>query len=260
MTTAPTKRKYSAPALDKGFDILELLAETKVPMSLVQIASELSRSKSELYRMLAALEERGYLARNEGSDDYYITNKLFDLGMKVPPVGTLVEAAFPMLHALSDNILQACHIAVPNQERIVVIASVESPAIVNLAVRVGHHIPIHESSSGHVLLSWMRDKQQKIVLDSLVDKKYSEFDRDVLLAKVNKVRARGYEEMKSTIVPGLTDISYPIFMKNTGYAIAALTVPYMKNQDTDMSIAQVRKHIAASAEKISAITATYSGF
>ncbi|MFB1033975.1 MAG: helix-turn-helix domain-containing protein, partial [Sinobacterium sp.] len=43
-----TPRVYSAPALEKGFEILELLAEKKAPMALAQISLELNRSKSEL--------------------------------------------------------------------------------------------------------------------------------------------------------------------------------------------------------------------
>ena len=159
------KRSYSAPALEKGFEILELLAEVQEPMSLAQISITLERSKSEIYRMIAALEQRGYLSRNEGGDLFRITNKLFDLGMKVPPVGTLVEAAFPIMHKLSADIMQSCHIAVANQNHIVVIARVQSPSIVGLSVRVGHHIDLYKTGSGRVLLSYMPKKVKEDILD-----------------------------------------------------------------------------------------------
>ena len=47
MTTAKP-RTYTAPALEKGLEILELLADVKEPLTLVQIAAKLNRSKSEL--------------------------------------------------------------------------------------------------------------------------------------------------------------------------------------------------------------------
>jgi DNA-binding IclR family transcriptional regulator len=108
--------------------------------------------------MIAALEERGYIARLEGGDTFHITNKLFDLGMKVPPVGTLIEAAFPVMHNLSAKIMQSCHIAVANQQHMVVIAVVQSPAMVSVSVRVGHHLDLYKTGSGRVLLSYMPDK------------------------------------------------------------------------------------------------------
>ena len=72
---------YSAPALEKGLDILELLAKKRVPMTMPQISAELDRSKSEIYRMVAVLEDRGYLTRDESSEQFSITTRLFDLGM-----------------------------------------------------------------------------------------------------------------------------------------------------------------------------------
>ena len=55
--------KYAAPALEKGLDILELISEAPAPMSLAQIGQRLGRTSGEIFRMLAALERRGYLAR-----------------------------------------------------------------------------------------------------------------------------------------------------------------------------------------------------
>ena len=54
---------YSAPALEKGLDILEELAQVKEGQSLLQLASTLWRSPSEIYRMQEVLVDRGYLKR-----------------------------------------------------------------------------------------------------------------------------------------------------------------------------------------------------
>ena len=62
------KGSYAAPALEKGLDILELLAEVGEPLSTREIAERLARSKSEIFRMVFVLQQRGYLAREAGTD------------------------------------------------------------------------------------------------------------------------------------------------------------------------------------------------
>jgi len=61
------KGSYAAPALEKGLDILELLAEVGEPLSTREIAERLARSKSEIFRMVFVLQQRGYLAREAGT-------------------------------------------------------------------------------------------------------------------------------------------------------------------------------------------------
>ena len=73
--------KYRAPALEKGLDVLELLAAAKSPMTLSQISSRLDRSVSELFRMVQVLESRGYVATSLRGEVFELTNKLFSLGI-----------------------------------------------------------------------------------------------------------------------------------------------------------------------------------
>ena len=66
MTIAEDLDKYRAPALDKGLDIIELLASTDDTLSQAEIAKSLDRSPNEIYRMLDRLVRRAYVRRTEG--------------------------------------------------------------------------------------------------------------------------------------------------------------------------------------------------
>ena len=55
--------RYTAPALEKGLDVLELLASVSEALTHSEIARRLGRSVSEVFRMLVCLEERGYISR-----------------------------------------------------------------------------------------------------------------------------------------------------------------------------------------------------
>lgn len=59
--------QYTAPALEKGLDILELLAGEAEGLSQGTIAQRLGRSTAELFRMISVLERRGYLSRHADS-------------------------------------------------------------------------------------------------------------------------------------------------------------------------------------------------
>lgn len=256
-TKTKNPRTYTAPALEKGLEILELLASEQSPMTLAQISARLQRSKSELYRMLAVLEKKNYLARGEDTDFFSITNKLFNLGMSVPPVGTLVESAFPVMHALADATQQPCHLAVASDYRMVVIARVESPSKLGLSVKVGHTLHLFESCSGKVLLTWMPPAQRQAAY-KYFSKHCKNFTRPPSETELKAIRQRRYLRMASTVAPGIEDMSSPVFAANER-VIAALTIPYLKYRSSQMGPNAVIKPLIEAAGKLSTLASAYGG-
>lgn len=252
-------RAYTAPALEKGLEILELLAKERRPMTLAQISAHLGRSKSELYRMLAVLESKQYLVREEGSDFFRITNKLFDLGMSVPPIGTMVEAAFPVMHKLAEATQQPCHLAVASDFRIVVIARVESPSNLGLSVRVGHSLYLCESCSGHVLLAWMSKVQRKAAY-KYFEKNCHHYSGSPTDTELDAIRRRRFLRMKSTVAQGVEDLSCPVFIGNNNHIIACLTIPYLKGRNAVVTPASALQNLISAARELSALAASYGGF
>jgi len=129
--------KYRAPALEKGLDVLELLATAKSPMTLSQISARLDRSVSELFRMVQVLEARGYVGMSASGEGFELTNKLFSLGISRGPSQNLLASALPLMQTLSDQTRQACHLAIASDDRMVVIARIEAPGDVGFSVGAG---------------------------------------------------------------------------------------------------------------------------
>lgn len=234
--------RYRAPALEKGLEILEFLAPRSGAMTLSEISEGVGRSKSEIFRMLQVLEERRYLARTAGTEGYALSNRLFMLGMEHPPVKGLMEAAMPVMHRLATEILQPCHLAIPSEELIVVIARVESPGDVGFVVRVGHRRPIPHSTSGLVLLAFQSEEGRAQWLETL-ERKQVHYERARLAGHLRSITARGYACIPSEVVTGVTDLSAPILLHGT--AIAALTVPFAERRgargEPKRSIARLRR-------------------
>ena len=54
-------KNYSAPALEKGLDILELLSNSAEGLTQAAIAGKLNKSVNEIYRMITTLRKREYV-------------------------------------------------------------------------------------------------------------------------------------------------------------------------------------------------------
>lgn len=230
-------RKYRAPALQKGLEILETLAQAARPMTMSDISTAVARSRNEIFRMLQVLEDMRYIARN-AAGGYMLTNRLFALGMQQPPTRDLVSHALPRMNALTDTLDQSCHLAVASGGEIVVIARVESPGLLGFAVRVGYRRPFHLSASGQVLMAF----QPKRARDQMIAEIGAPTD-DTLIERLEAIRQAGYLAEDSSAIAGIRDLSAPILVH--GAAIAALTVPFVSSANaripTDAALAQLRR-------------------
>ena len=103
-SASDASEKYRAPALEKGLDILEMLARHAEPMTAAQIAAALQRSPSELFRMIQVLERKGFIEPSEDGDGFTLTDKLFALGLERAPTKDLIEGALPHMRKLARAI------------------------------------------------------------------------------------------------------------------------------------------------------------
>jgi DNA-binding IclR family transcriptional regulator len=111
--TAKSKHSgYSAPALEKGMDILELLADAETGLTVSEIAQHLKRRMSELFRIIVVMERRGWLQKDPDSSRYWITYWVLYLAHHGTPAQSLTVAAAPVMHRLSTQINQSCHLVV----------------------------------------------------------------------------------------------------------------------------------------------------
>src|SRR5580658_745726 len=146
--------KYRAPALEKGLDILRLLAGERTPMTVSTICQRLGRSQGEIFRMVQVLQTRGFVDQDPKSDGYYLTDLLFSMAMRQPATQGLVEIAIPVMRGLAAEIGQSCHLALHSRGEIVVVARMESMEQIGFSVRVGYRRSINMAVSGLTLLAF----------------------------------------------------------------------------------------------------------
>lgn len=219
--------RYRAPALEKGLDIVELLASSPNPMAPKQISEHLNRSVSELFRMIAVLEHRGYVAMAENQSGYELTNKLFSLGMSRGISKNLLDYAIPAMRALSNEILQATHIVVASDDQLVVIGQMDAPAAPSFHIRVGYRQDIVEATAGVVLYAFQspasKSAWRNALQPTVSESEWARFEQQAIRA-----RESGVLIAQSAYSESITDIACPVF-SDRGLT-AAIIVPYIRSK------------------------------
>ena len=245
-----TRRQYSAPALDKGLDILELFASTPEGLTVTEVARRLDRTVSQIFRMILCLQARGYLAQSATNDTYHLTLRLFRIAQEHPPTKRLVTEALPTMHALAQKLRQSCHLGIIDGGHVVIIAQVDSPEPTGFYVKMGSKVELMHAATGHVILAHHDDDARARALEEWrleTRRRNPPQDFEKHLARI---RARGYERRASYQVAGVINVSFPI-LNVLGQAIAGLTVPYVKRLEDSVSINAVVDATREASRKIS---------
>lgn len=246
-------RKYRAPALEKGLDVLELLSSDGEPMTPSQMSGVLGRSVSELFRMIQVLEFRGYI--EQSPEGYRLTNRLFTLGMAQAPVKSLVEVALPVMRELAIAAGQSCHLVVLSGEQIVVIARIEGPGDLGFSVRVGYRRNVIDATSGLMFYGCAPAAAKADLRDRLVAR-FGVARTNRFIKAAEEAGTKGYVERPSDFVKGVTDLVAPIM--GADGVIATLISPYIERTPPtcgiDMAVSHLRQAAATLSTEMSAVS------
>jgi DNA-binding IclR family transcriptional regulator len=243
------KNSYATPALEKGLDVIELLAHQPGGLTKSEISRELKRTVSEIFRMLLCLERRGYIAQIDG-ERYALTLKLFKLGQEHPPTERLITEALPVMHQVAHETQQSCHMGIIEGAEVTILAQVNAPTSVGFYVKLGSSVELMEASTGYVILAHQDDEHRARTLAEWKRLTGSELPAD-LQAHLARIKRQGYESRPSYKVRGVTNISYPIF-DGRGSAIGALTVPYIQHMDSIADASQVSASLKKASTEVTA--------
>lgn len=239
--------KYTAPALEKGLDILELLSFEDEGLMQAEIARRLGRSVSEIFRMLVVLEQRGYV-RQDSAGRYGLTTFLFEIAHRTPPIRRLTTQAAPVMQRLAREVNQSCHLAIISDDSVIVIGQVDSPGNNVMSVRLGAKIDMWRASSGRVI---MAHRGEDALAEALARVPLPEGkDERAIRDELAQIRASGSEVMDSFVARGIVNICAPVF-DHSDEAVAALTIPYLQRYHETIPFDTCRAAVIAAAAEIS---------
>lgn len=220
--------RYRAPALDKGLDILEVLAAEARGLTRAEIVRALGLGPSQIYRMLERLVARGYVARLDG-DRHILTMKLFLLATAHPPYRRLVAEAQPLMDAFAARTRQSCHLVVPESGAGVVAAQASPRENWEFRVRQGARLDLFETGSGLALLAFQHPQRRERTL-AIWGIRPDDPRLAAVAPQLAAIREAGHRQAASGQLVGVLDQSVPVRGPD-GDALAVLTCPFIELAD-----------------------------
>lgn len=197
-------------SVSRSLEILRLLEDGQA-YGLVEIGRALGLGNSRVHRMLGTLEAAGFITRQEKDRRY----RLAFGGTKnpaSPTVGPLLEAAFPVMCKLRDDVGETVHLATLGGRHIYYLFTVESRQLMRVTTRVGARVPAHCAAAGKVLLGFWPDEQVRKAFAGPLPRCTERTINNVedLLAEVHEARRLGYGRSLSESEIGMATIAVPI--------------------------------------------------
>lgn len=183
--------------------------------------------KANVYRMLCALEECGFVTRSreyESDRRYQLGIKLFELGMRVYENMELTKIALPFMKELKDQINEAIQLVVRDADEALYVEKIDSDQVFRLYTAKGRRAPLYAGASGRVLLAGLTDEEINHLLDKPL-KKFTEktpTTKEDIWEKILFIRKKGYSISQEELWPTSMEVAVPIY-DQTRNIIASLS-------------------------------------
>lgn len=222
----PGRARYRVEALAKGLRVLALFSEREPALRMTEIAQRTGIPLPTLFRLVATLEDEGYLERL-GDSRYRPNSRVLTLGYAALQGLDLVQAAEGPLRALADRTGETVNLGVLSGDRVLYLARLRNHELVTANIQVGSTLPAAYTSMGKLLLAYLDQDRLAATLrpDSFPDGAgpNATRTRTALLQQLTQIRARGYALQDQELAYGLRSIAGPV-RDSGGAVIAAVNV------------------------------------
>jgi len=151
-------KTQSVPALERALSILESLSKSKHGLTLSQLSRSLDLPKSSVHCLLLTFERQGYLHHDDSSGRYRLGLRLCDLANAAMSGAILRDQAAPFLNQLRESTHLTTHMAVLEQDEIVLIEKVE-PLRSRVNSWIGKRMDVHCTALGKALTAYLPEEQ-----------------------------------------------------------------------------------------------------
>lgn len=184
--------RYSIRAVERAFDILDVIGRSAAGISLVDIAKEIDLPKSSVFRYLSTLERRGHVIRS-GEDVFVLgAGRSF---IRPREIALLCAAAVGRMQELGRRFDETINLGTLDGHRIIYLEVVESPKAMRFAASRGGSDPIHSSALGKIISASLSDEEVRSILavegmPALTPKTIT--SPDAFLRELKLTRQQGY--------------------------------------------------------------------
>lgn len=220
---------YEIQTVRNAFRLLEAFRERE-ELGVTELSRLLDLHKNNVFRLLATLEQAGYVEQSSSSDRYCLGVRCVELGHAYLRNRGLLRLARPILERLAHGCGESAHLGTLRGFEVVHLAGEKSQRLVQSELRLGLQLPAHCTAMGKVLLAcgsvrvrqrFERDVLQDGVLEARTPATI--VDPDKLREHLHAVASQGFALDHEECEPGLCCAAAPVF-DATGGLVAAVSV------------------------------------
>ena len=194
------------------FRLLELLAGSRHPLGVTEVARALGISKPRAHRHLRALVQRGYARQDVRSEGYEVSIRLVMLGEQVRERFDVIGAIRPVMPALRAATGLAVTASAVVGEEVVVLELLQGASVIDFGVRPGSKLDLHASAHGLVALAFGPPGLLDAALASPLRSwtKHTLDDPAAVRAEVARVRRQGWATAVDAVQIGVNALAAPV--------------------------------------------------
>lgn len=247
------KQRYSAPAVEKAFAVLDLISHYPDGLRMIDVVEQLALPKTSTFVLLRALERMGYLEA-DAKNRYRLTLKLFGLGMRAMSQSDIITAARTHLDRLVDETGLTAHVATLERAEAVYLARVDAPGLIRFDTYVGKRAPAHLTAVGKAILAYLPESELEALAPALnlhagTTKAAHSMER--LRTALRETRERGYAIEDGEEVEGVRCVAAPILPK-AGRALGSVGIIQLQSMLDDERMEKAADAVARTANAIAA--------
>lgn len=143
---------YRVPALERAFQIIDMLERSSLGLTKTEIAKRLELPYSSIFNLLNTLEVHRYARKDAETGKYYLGPRLMNGDRLVADEAALRQVAAPIMRDLIGGTSFTSHLAVLRGGDAVYIEKQEPSGFFRLNTWVGQHVYVHTSAVGKALV------------------------------------------------------------------------------------------------------------
>ena len=251
------KGEYAIQTVINAMRVLEAFREDE-ELGVTELSRRLALHKNNVFRLLATLEQQGYIDQHAGTERYRLGVKNLELGQSFARNRPLLRSAGPRLADLAEGTGETAHLAVLRDHEVIHLCGDQTERAVMSGLRVGRRLPAHCTALGKVLLGCGREEvlqaydRARLAANDLEARTVSTLvDPDKLREHIQGVALRGYALDVGECDDGQCCAAAPVYGAD-GRLRAALSVsgPQFRLGD-EVLFSEVAPFVVETADRLS---------
>jgi DNA-binding IclR family transcriptional regulator len=197
-------------SVDRAAALLKAVANSKQPLTVVELAAQCGLNRSTAWRLLATLDSQGLVERDPVTQRYSVGYAIFQIAA-AGDHDAFVRLAHPVLQKLANETGETVNLAVAKRFHLVYVHQVEAPQIMS-PNWLGRAVALHATSSGKAFLAWLPDEERDVLvpprLERFTDTTITERRR--LEEELDQIRRDGYSVCAGELEETLYGVSAPV--------------------------------------------------